>query len=380
MGEELHRYGVRLFETGFTTDALRVLGDALREHETSERWNDWATAAMACRLFKEAENGYRRALQLEPICDEASDNLRELLRLAGRTAAAETQSGGPSSIVCEQQPPAAPPTMCQPPQPVLAQDSRLQPAVMPFAGWPRRKLHEMASQHEWVHVIDLGDGVVTPGAWGTGNPRITEAMQAVDFSGKKVLDIGCWDGAYSFFAEARGAAEVYSTDLISQRDFAGSPTYQIAHAACQSKAKYYLNISVYDIEKLGIRDFDIVLFTGIYYHLKDPVRALTCLRRVMREGGLIVVEGAVLPGEGCYASFYYRNLPTPDRSNWWFPTVECLRQWVECSFFDIVQHYEIWGLHMEIPRQALLAKAVLRDDPLYSRVPEELEEYCLRKY
>ena len=33
-----------------------------------------------------------------------------------------------------------------------------------------------------------------------------------DFSGKSVLDIGAWDGAYSFAAERRGASRVVAVD------------------------------------------------------------------------------------------------------------------------------------------------------------------------
>jgi predicted nicotinamide N-methyase len=38
----------------------------------------------------------------------------------------------------------------------------------------------------------------------------------VDFAGKTVLDIGCWDGQWSFLAENRGAARLLATDDCSQ--------------------------------------------------------------------------------------------------------------------------------------------------------------------
>jgi tRNA (mo5U34)-methyltransferase len=238
------------------------------------------------------------------------------------------------------------------------------------------ELIDRAKQLQWVHSIDLGNGFVTPGIWGTGNPFIIQGMNDIDFTGKKVLDIGCWDGAYSFMAERLGASEVYSTDLVSQRNFEGSPTYQIAHAATHSRARYIPTLSVYDVESLGIRDFDVVLFTGIYYHLKDPLRALTCLRRVMKTGAVILVEGAILTEPGCFAKFFYREAFCGDNSNWWVPTVECLRQWVECSFLKIENQYDRWG-GGDNHRHTLIARAVRHRDPLYVWVPEDLEEYNL---
>ena len=38
-----------------------------------------------------------------------------------------------------------------------------------------------------------------------------QQLDAVPFHGKSVLDIGCWDGYWSFYAERRGAASVLAT-------------------------------------------------------------------------------------------------------------------------------------------------------------------------
>src|SRR5438105_10452129 len=80
---------------------------------------------------------------------------------------------------------------------------------------------------DWVHSIDLGGGLVTPGAW-PPSPLIRAAFNAVDFAGKKVLDVGCWDGLWSFEAERRGAAQVYATDCASQRPHREQPTFALA--------------------------------------------------------------------------------------------------------------------------------------------------------
>jgi tRNA (mo5U34)-methyltransferase len=244
-------------------------------------------------------------------------------------------------------------------------------------------------------------------------------MSDIDFGGKKVLDIGCWDGLWSFEAGKRGAAEIYATDLITHRSHQ-MPTFELAHQALGSKAKYFPRLSVYDIETLGIDDFDVVLFAGVYYHLKDPLRALTGLRRVMKEGAIILVEGAVIdleqpkpavaetpepPRSGlrrrlgqwlradppaptvpqpqpqtaavndCFARFYYRNAFAWDTSNWWVPTVPCLRQWIECSFFDIESDYGKWDAGGENMRYVITGRAVCREDPLYCRPEDALSSF-----
>lgn len=211
-----------------------------------------------------------------------------------------------------------------------------------YDSWSRDDLIRLAGTLNWVHHIDLGGGFVTPGYW----PRVSPtgpALAELDFRGKKVLDVGCWDGLHAFQAQQRGASEVYATDLLSQRPFADQPTFAVARAALESRVKYFPQTSVYDVEQIGVRDFDIVLFSGVYYHLKDPFRAFAMLRRVMKDGAQLFVEGAVLNQPGCHAAFHYRDAYVGDFSNWWVPTPACLRQWVECSFFDIVREYGPWG-------------------------------------
>jgi tRNA (mo5U34)-methyltransferase len=244
----------------------------------------------------------------------------------------------------------------------------------------RDGLVEQVARLDWVHRIDLGDGLVTPGRWGEKHPVIDRALDDAGVRGKSVLDVGCWDGLWSFEAEKRGAARVHATDLVSQRNFSGQPTFRLAHAALGSRAVYTPDVSVYDVGRLGVNDFDVVIYAGVYYHVKDPLRSFAALRRVMKDGGLLIVEGAVLDEPGCLARYYYRETYKGDRSNWWVPTVECLRQWVESSFFEVVTDYGLWDAGGGNLRATLLARAVSRADPHYIRPDDELRAFDRNAY
>lgn len=57
----------------------------------------------------------------------------------------------------------------------------------------------------------------------------------------------------------------------------------------------------------------------------------------MAEGGLILVEGPVLDrSDRVFADFYCRNWFADDPTNRWVPTIPCLREWPDCTFFDVV--------------------------------------------
>ena len=84
----------------------------------------------------------------------------------------------------------------------------------PSAKYNKAQLEEMAeSVGFWWHSIDLGQGVVTKGF---KTPETLqhelESLRLPDLRDKTVLDIGAWDGFFSFEAEKRGAKRVVAFD------------------------------------------------------------------------------------------------------------------------------------------------------------------------
>lgn len=79
-----HEEALRLFAEGNYREGARLLADALKTRETSELWNDWATAQLMLGDTVDAEEGYRRALELDPQNACAAGNLGIQLASGGR--------------------------------------------------------------------------------------------------------------------------------------------------------------------------------------------------------------------------------------------------------------------------------------------------------
>jgi tetratricopeptide (TPR) repeat protein len=86
--ESSHAEGLRLFQSGRAQESVALFAQALQEHETSERWNDWASALQTCGDPAQAEPGFRRALELDPWNLQAAANLGALLAQSSRPAEA----------------------------------------------------------------------------------------------------------------------------------------------------------------------------------------------------------------------------------------------------------------------------------------------------
>jgi tRNA (mo5U34)-methyltransferase len=178
----------------------------------------------------------------------------------------------------------------------------------------RRRVREV----NWFHTIDLGDGIVTEGR--SQPALILPRLRLPDLTGKTVLDIGAWDGFYSFEAERRGAARVVATDSFSWGG-AGWGTkagFELAREALGSHVED-VEIDVMDLDPSRLGTFDVVLFLGVLYHMRDPLGALE--RAAAMTGGLLVVETEVgmLMHRRPAAAFYPGDELAGDHTNWWAP-------------------------------------------------------------
>jgi len=189
----------------------------------------------------------------------------------------------------------------------------------------------------WYHTIDLGHGLVTPGIDDTPL-RLTRLDLPGSFAGQTVLDVGAWDGFFSFEAERRGAARVLATDLFAWRGptWSTKAGFELARVTLGSRVED-LEIDVMDLtpERVGV--FDVVLFLGVLYHLPHPYLALERIASVTRR--LLVLETVVdMIGFGRPAvAFYPGRELNGDPTNWWGPNVPAVEGMLKTSGFSEVR-------------------------------------------
>jgi tRNA (mo5U34)-methyltransferase len=147
------------------------------------------------------------------------------------------------------------------------------------------------------------------------------------FSGSSVLDIGAWDGYYSFLAEKMGAERVLATD----RHCWGGPGvgtkegFDMAHRILGSSVESK-EIDVPDISPDTVGVFDVVLFLGVLYHLPDPLLGLQNATDVTRKVLVIETTYEQLSGEDDRALFELRpERLKHDRTCYWSPNIRGLR-------------------------------------------------------
>jgi SAM-dependent methyltransferase len=148
-----------------------------------------------------------------------------------------------------------------------------------------------------------------------------------DFRGKRVLDIGCNAGFYSFAAKLRGAESVLGVDYFQH---------------CVEQAMLMREILQVDVdfrqgdgETLGdgLGPFDVVINAGVLYHLQNPMQLLTNMARLTREFMFLESEMLVDPKFSEYAWFIEHEY-CGDGSNWWVYGPECVVRMVRAAGFS----------------------------------------------
>ncbi len=155
----------------------------------------------------------------------------------------------------------------------------------------------------WFHTFALAPGIYTPGIARDHGYRLS-VLGADRFRGRSVLDVGAFDGFYSFLAEHRGARRVVAVDNEQYVDWVRARFGITVSAAAGFRAIAELTDSQVEYRQMNaeaVRDldeqFDVALCFGILHRVTDPVALLQALADVLAPGGEVVLEtyGSRLP-------------------------------------------------------------------------------------
>jgi tRNA (mo5U34)-methyltransferase len=207
----------------------------------------------------------------------------------------------------------------------------------------------------WFHNLHLPGGLQTAPDHALGDfPRykweVVQSLIPGDLTGWRALDIGCNAGYYAFELARRGAA-VTGIDV--------DPHYleQARWAAYQyglEDAIRFRRMQVYDLAKEP-EPFDLVLFMGVFYHLRYPLLGLDLVARQVRR--LLVFQTLMLPGgepvpphtdpgledrdalraPGWPAMAFVEQRLAGDPTNWWVPNEAGVEAMLRSSGLRVLQ-------------------------------------------
>lgn len=174
----------------------------------------------------------------------------------------------------------------------------------------------------------------------------------VDLRGKRCLDVGCNAGFYTIELARRGA-QVTAIDLdehyLEQARFA-------VDVCGMAERVDFQTIQVYDLAR---RDwtFDVVLFMGVFYHLRYPLLGLDAVRGTLADDGVMVFQTLTMPGpkreaettdvgfedrdrlkgEAWPKIAFFEHGFSGDPTNWWAPSHTCCEALLRSTGLRVTQ-------------------------------------------
>ena len=218
----------------------------------------------------------------------------------------------------------------------------------------------------WFHNLDLGGGLLTApdhflGDYPSNKFRRFAHGVPADLTGKTVLDIGCNAGFYSMEMARRGAARVVGIDSDERYLAQGRLAAETLGFA---DAVEFRKLDVYDVGALGER-FDLVIFMGVFYHLRHPLLALDLIRehvagdlllfQTMQRGSEEVVEvpedhpfhvpgtyqaSPIFDEPGYPKMHFIEREYCGDWTNWWAPNRAGSKAMLRAAGFTILAQPE----------------------------------------
>ena len=247
-----------------------------------------------------------------------------------------------------------------------------------------RALLPRVGEIDWYHTIDLGHGVVTPG-------RVDHRAQLpyyrlpASLAGKRVLDVGTFDGFWAFEFERRGA-EVVALDVATWADWdlpqrtlphaadlglghEMGRGFALAHEVLGSKVQR-VEGTIYDLDPAVHGEFDLVFISDLLVHLRCPQRALECAASVCR--GEMVVADVFDPRLEGLADLPFAQYTAPGET-WWLPNVKTLNAMMSVAGCEDID--EVSRFVLDERGDDEIHKVVLRGrtskDPLWLRAYRE---------
>ena len=205
------------------------------------------------------------------------------------------------------------------------------------------ELADRVNSHFWWHSIDLGNGIITPGrgkSLALMKGEFADTFSKLDLNGKSVIDIGAWNGGFSLESVRRGAKRVVGLDHYTWNEprFRGRETFDLVNEVTGS------GMEAVDVDldqprlSLGhLGKFDVVLFLGVFYHLKDPIAALREVAGLASD--VLVLETALehLTDPRPAMIFYPGAELSNDPTNWWGPNSACVVELLKMFGFERIE-------------------------------------------
>lgn len=225
----------------------------------------------------------------------------------------------------------------------------------------RRRVKAVAarSQYGWGHTIDFGP-FRAEGFLGTDYLRVVGTLDALGWlpaslEGMVVADVGCFTGGITALMAHRGAERVVAVDEVASHL---EQCRVVVTAFGLEDRVDLIDRSLFSLpDVLPARSFDLVILSGVLYHLSDMLVGLYAMRALLKEGGTLLIESNAVHDD----RHSYANFGRFSAGMWWQPTTLCVKDMCEMMGYRRVE------THSYVPSRCLARAVRSEEGPPFRR-------------
>lgn len=239
---------------------------------------------------------------------------------------------------------------------------------------------ERLLSENWYYTMELKPGLFTRGAEYPAAVLNRELLRRCTLAGREVCDVGTMEGMIPILAKRRGARSVVALDAIDLTErvrlvqqcygesFEYYPRISLSHA------KEFLTerarLSRYWGQLRVQTGFDMVILTGVLYHVFSPLHLIGLARTFLRQGGLLILETAASCQDRYTQDWVFQGdgWIYPSGTNTWFITLRLLDHLLRLFRLKPIDCVHL-PINKDITRVALAAVAV--SEPLALKAESE---------
>ena len=175
-------------------------------------------------------------------------------------------------------------------------------------------------ERKWYYSIEIEPGRFTDGRNFSNIHLTRSALRNLSVKGLDCIDIGAMESLISILLFRRGAGRLVAYDRLDLSERIGFLQEKLG-----VNFEYLCGFPLSELPGRleGRAIFDVVMLSGVLYHMFDPLAGLLYARRLIREGGIMIVETAAAISPEHEAYFNTRG-ELMGGDNFWALSVTCL--------------------------------------------------------
>jgi len=164
-----------------------------------------------------------------------------------------------------------------------------------------------------------------------------EMLKYLPVNAKKIMDVGCGNGAFAAIVKQKNQAEVWGIELMEEEA-------KIAETVLD---KVFVGPCEQFIQDLPEGYFDVIYFNDVLEHLADPYTVLDILKSKLAKGGVVISS---IPNVRFYRTFAkvvflkdwkYDEFGIMDKTHLRFFTGKSIKRMYEDLNYNVITHEPI---------------------------------------